>query len=186
MTSNNDLSFLEDAQPSPVTALGALMEYVNNLDQINNEIEDLEKQLDERKSVKRNLEESVIPALLDQHGVSEIKLSNGRNVTVGEDLFCRLPEDIEKRMAALSWLRENGAGDKIRSEAKIEGANQELFDQLSALGIGFAKVETVHPASLKSWFKEVVGLKKGSMAIMALEEIPAEFGVFIKRTTKIK
>ena len=182
----NDLSFLEDTGPAPETALGALMEYVNNLDQINNEIADLEKQLDERKGVKRNLEESVIPALLDQHGVSEIKLANGRNVTVGEDLFCRLPEDIEKRMAALSWLRENGASDKIKSEAKIEEATQETFDRLSSLGIGFAKVETVHPSSLKSWFKEVVGLKKGSMAIMQPDEIPAEFGVFIKRTTKIK
>ena len=183
---NDDLSFLEDSGPAPTTATGELMEYVNNLDQINTEIADLEKQLDERKQVKRNLEESVIPSLLDQHGVSEIKLSNGRVVTVGEDLFCRLPEDIEKRMAALAWLRENGAGDKIRSEAKIEEADQAMFDKLSAMGIGFAKVETVHPSSLKSWFKEVVGLKKGSMAIMQPDEIPSEFGVFIKRTTKIK
>ena len=183
---SDDLSFLEETLPTAETATGELMEFVNNLDQINTDIEDLEKQLDEKKQVKRNLEESVIPALLDQHGVSEIKLSNGRMVTVGEDLYCRLPEDVERRMAALSWLRAHGASDKIKSEAKIEGATQETFDQLSGLGIGFAKVETVHPASLKSWFKEVVGLKKGSMAIMQPDEIPAEFGVFIKRTTKIK
>ena len=52
---NDDLSFLEDSGPAPTTATGELMEYVNNLDQINTEIADLEKQLDERKQVKKNL-----------------------------------------------------------------------------------------------------------------------------------
>lgn len=186
MENNEDLSFLDTPRPVQETAMGELMEYVNILNSIEEDILDCEQHLAEQKDMKRKLEEEVIPQLLDQHGVSEIKLSNGKVVTVGEDLYCRLPEDAGKRQVALAWLRENGGGDKIKSEAVISEATDETCRELSSLGIGFTRSETVHPASLKAWFKELIGLRKGSVAIIRQEDIPAEFGVFVKRTTKLR
>jgi len=180
-----ELGFLEKVE-TPITATGDLMQYITSLDQVNDEIAAVEEQLATLKSVKRTLEEQTIPMFMDQHGVAEVKLANGRMVTVGEDLFCRLPEDVEKRMFALEWLREHGAGDKVKNEATIEQVSDETLEFLNSNGIGYRKVENVHPASLKAWFKELVGLKKGSVAQMSPDEIPQEFGVYIRRTTKIK
>lgn len=182
---NDAVEFLEHVE-TPVTATGDLMQYIDALDRLNDEIAAAEDQLATLKSVKRTLEEQTIPMFMDQHGVAEMKLSNGRTVTVGEDLFCRLPEDSEKRMFALQWLKEHGAEDKIRNEATIEQVSPDTLDLLNRNGIGYRKVETVHPASLKAWFKEFVGLKKGTVAQASPDEIPAEFGVYVRRTTKIK
>ena len=79
------------------------------------EIAALEEQLKTKKLEADDISSRVIPELLAEQGLSEIKLADGSKVSVKKEFRCTLPKDEAKREQAYKWLRDQGLGDIIKN-----------------------------------------------------------------------
>jgi len=85
------------------------------LKQKEDEIANLEEQLKNKKAEADDISSRVIPELLAEQGLSEIKLADGSKVSVKKEFRCTLPKDETKREQAYKWLRDQGLGDIIKN-----------------------------------------------------------------------
>ena len=83
------------------------------------EISDLEEQLKKKKEEADFISSSVIPELLAEQGLSEIKLADGSKVSVKKEFRATVPKDDTKRENALQWLRNQGLGDIIKNNVSV-------------------------------------------------------------------
>ena len=73
------------------------------LKQKEDEIAALEEQLKSKKLEADDISSRVIPELLAEQGLSEIKLADGSKVAVKKEFRCTLPKDEEKPVALTSF-----------------------------------------------------------------------------------
>ena len=83
------------------------------------EIVELEELLKKKKEEADYISSSVIPELLAEQGLSEIKLSDASKVSVRKEFRATVPKDDIKREAALQWLRDQGLGDIIKNNVSV-------------------------------------------------------------------
>ena len=79
------------------------------------EIAKLEEQLKNKKAEADDISSRVIPELLAEQGLSEIKLADGSKVSVKKEYRCTLPKDEVKRQQCYDWLRDQKLGDIIKN-----------------------------------------------------------------------
>ena len=89
------------------------------LKQKEDEIAALEDQLKNKKAEAEDIGSRVIPELLAEQGLSEIKLADGSKVSVRKEFRATVPKDDMKREAALQWLRDQGLGDIIKNNVTV-------------------------------------------------------------------
>ena len=89
------------------------------LKQKEDEIAALENQLKNKKAEAEDIGSRVIPELLAEQGLSEIKLADGSKVSVRKEFRATVPKDDMKREAALQWLRDQGLGDIIKNNVSV-------------------------------------------------------------------
>ena len=89
------------------------------LKQKEDEIALLEEQLKSKKAEADDIGSRVIPELLAEQGLSEIKLADGSKVSVRKEFRATVPKDDMKREAALQWLRDQGLGDIIKNNVTV-------------------------------------------------------------------
>src|SRR6056300_180862 len=145
------------------------------------QIEQREEEISKLKSQARDLEERTIPDMMQEAGVSLLKLKDGSTVEVKPFYAAKIPESrIEE---AFSWLRGNGHEDLIKNTVTAS-FNRGQDNQVSELikvceenGFAYNKKEKVEPMTLKAFVKEQVETGK---------ELPFDlFGVYIANKTKI-
>tara|TARA_B100001113_G_C20961564_1_gene557653 strand:+ start:84 stop:713 length:630 start_codon:yes stop_codon:yes gene_type:complete len=83
------------------------------------EIAALEEQLKNKKAEADDISSRVIPELLAEQGLSEIKLADGSKVSVKKEYRCTLPKDEVKRQQCYDWLRDQGLGDIIKNNVFV-------------------------------------------------------------------
>ena len=83
------------------------------------EIAALEDQLKAKKAEADDIGSRVIPELLAEQGLTEIKLSDGSKVSVKREYRATVPADEVKREAALQWLRDQKLGDIIKNNVSV-------------------------------------------------------------------
>jgi hypothetical protein len=79
------------------------------------EIAALEEQVKNKKAEADDISSRVIPELLAEQGLSEIKLDDGSKVAVKKEYRCTLPKDEVKREQCYEWLRNEKLGDIIKN-----------------------------------------------------------------------
>ena len=89
------------------------------LKQKEDEIASLEEQLKSKKAEADDIGSRVIPELLAEQGLSEIKLADGSKVSVKKEFRATVPKDDTKRENALQWLRDQGLGDIIKNNVSV-------------------------------------------------------------------
>ena len=89
------------------------------LKQKEDEIASLEEQLKSKKAEADDISSRVIPELLQEQGLSEIKLADGSKVSVKKEYRCTLPKDEDKRTQCYKWLRDQGLGDIIKNNVFV-------------------------------------------------------------------
>ena len=90
-----------------------------NLKKIEDDIAAIEEQLKKKKEEADHISSKVIPELLAEQGLSEIKLSDGSKVSVKQEFRCTLPKDDVKREQAYEWLRNEKLGDIIKNNVFV-------------------------------------------------------------------
>ncbi len=153
----------------------------NKLLETQNEIAKLEDRLKTFKTTETTLSEQTIPNLMQQAGVSLIKLKDGSSVEIKPFYAARIPSS--KIEEAFEWLRTNGHGDLIKNNVmltfgrKQDNEAKSLVAELREKGHNVKQAEKVEPMTLKAFVKEQIQDGKN---------VPSDlFGVYVASKTKI-
>ena len=153
----------------------------NHLNKLKKEIEKEEESLSILKHKARDMEERIIPEMMQEAGVSLLKLSDGSTVEVKPFYAAKIPESRVEE--AFSWLRSKGFEDIIKNTVTASfnrGQDNEVSELIKVCedhGFNYNKKEKVEPMTLKAFVKEQVEGGK---------ELPFDlFGVYIANKTKI-
>jgi vacuolar-type H+-ATPase subunit I/STV1 len=152
------------------------------------QIEDLEEQLKALKKEHTEYAEKLVPALMQEIGMSRIKTMGGLDVELQENVRASIPQDAEKRERAFSYLHDTGNDGIIKREITVRYGREDgkfaddLLRALEDMGIKeHATVEhewTIHNSTLVSFLKNE--LKEG-------KNVPMDaFGAFVQRQAKLK
>ena len=154
-----------------------------NLKKKEDEIADLEEQLKKKKEEADFISSNVIPELLAEQGLSEIKLADGSKVSVKKEFRATVPKDDTKRENALQWLRTNGLGDIIKNNVSVtfgrgeDDKAQQLLDLAVANGFDPQQKSDVSWNTLTALYRE---------RVEAGLDMPSDcFSLWIKDKTKI-
>ena len=113
MMLNDSKDFLDNVEVTTIA-----QECVN-LKKIEDDIAAIEDQLKKKKEEADHISSKVIPELLAEQGLSEIKLADGSKVSVKKEFRCTLPKDQVKREQAYEWLRNEKLGDIIKNNVFV-------------------------------------------------------------------
>jgi hypothetical protein len=180
----NNIDFETDQQQviQKTDNIQSLADQVERLEKMNRGIEKTEESLKEQKKQKDHVSMEVIPTLMSEMGLAELKLVDGSVVTVKPNYSASIT--VANREAAFNWLRNNGLGDIIKNEISVSfGRNEDnkAADYASlAKERGYQPTQKlkVEPMTLKALVRE---------RIEAGKEMPTEiFNVFVGNQTTIK
>ena len=182
MSEINDIDFEQDQQDIiEKTDIKTLSHYCLMLQNYEDQIGNLEKDLKSVKEQADKISSEVIPNLLAEQGLSSLKLADGSSVDVKKAYNCTIKKD--QMELAYNWLRENGLGDIIKNEVAVQFGKGEdnKAEQLLTLaeqeGYEPTQKQKVEPMTLKALFRE---------RVEAGLDMPSQFfNVFIKDQTKI-
>ena len=154
-----------------------------NLKQKEDEIAELEDKLKKKKEEADHISSKVIPELLAEQGLSEIKLADGSKVSVKKEFRATLPKDDLRRESAYQWLRDQGLGDIIKNNVTVsfgrgeDNKANQLMDLAVANGFTPQQKSDVAWNTLTALYEERV--KAGL-------DMPSDvFSLWIKDKTKI-
>ena len=183
-TGSGSINFEEDQQDA--------MKKTDNIQSLADQVERLESlnarlalQEDNLKNIKKDIERlsgEVIPTMMSEMGLAELKLEDGSHLKVSTSYKAHITE-ANKEMA-FNWLRDNGLGDIIKNEISVSFGrgedNKAAHYAELAKGQGLEPTQKlkVEPMTLKALVRE---------RIEAGKEMPTEiFGVFSENKTTIK
>ena len=162
-----------------IQSLADQVEKLNTLDQ---QVELLEKDLKQKKKDFEYLSGEVIPTMMAEMGLSQLKLMDGSLIDVKPNYSANIT--IANRDAAFNWLRTNGLGDIIKNEISVSfGRNEDnkaadYAALASERGYQPTQKLKVEPMTLKALVRERIESGK---------EMPTElFNVFVGNKTTIK
>jgi len=179
-----EINFEEDQQDAMKKTgnIQSLADQVERLEGVASDIETAESNLKELKKKRDHISGEVIPTMMSEMGLAELKLHDGSHLKVSTSYRAHISE-ANKEMA-YNWLRNNGLGDIIKNEISLSfGRNEDNkaahYAEL-AKGQGFQPTQKmkVEPMTLKALVRE---------RIEAGKEMPTEiFGIFSENKTTIK
>ena len=183
-TGSGSIDFEKDQEDimNKTTNIQSLADQVQMLEGVQRRIITSEENLKDLKKEQDRLSGEVIPTMMSEMGLSELKLQDGSHLKVSTSYKAHITE-ANKEMA-FNWLRNNGLGDIIKNEISVSfGRNEDNkaadYAEL-AKGQGFQPTQKmkVEPMTLKALVRE---------RIEAGKEMPTEiFGVFSENKTTIK
>ena len=147
------------------------------------EVAELEDKLKAKKAEADDISSRVIPELLQEQGLQEIKLADGSKVSVKKEFRATLPKDDLRRESAYQWLRDQGLGDIIKNNVTVsfgrgeDNKANQLMDLAVANGFTPQQKSDVAWNTLTALYEERV--KAGL-------DMPSDvFSLWIKDKTKI-
>ena len=178
------IDFEQDQQDAMKKTEGiqSLADQVERLELCDDRIADIENDLKMMKKKRDHISGEVIPTMMSEMGLAELKLHDGSHLKVSTSYRATITE--ANKEAAFNWLRENGLGDIIKNEISVSfGRNEDNkaadYAEL-AKSNGFQPTQKmkVEPMTLKALVRE---------RIEAGKDMPTEiFGVFSENKTTIK
>ena len=178
------INFEQDQQDAmkKTENIQSLADQVEMLEGLHKRIETSENNIKDLKKEYQRISGEVIPTMMSEMGLAELKLSDGSHLKVSTTYRATITE--ANKETAFNWLRDNGLGDIIKNEILVSfGRNEDNkaadYAEL-AKGQGFQPTQKmkVEPMTLKALVRE---------RIEAGKEMPTEiFGIFSENKTTIK
>lgn len=182
-------SVLEDDYSGDTTALDA--DKLNLLARLAQEgldtqaqIADLEAKLKVANENLSRITERAIPTIMDEIGMSDFRLTNGRRITVTDKVRASIP--VARKLEAVAWLDEHDLSGMIKRTITISfNRDEEKWANRVEADLRKRKAELrlnkeykVEPPTLTAWATRT--LKEGG------EIDPELFGIFVQRRAKIE
>ena len=163
------------------TEIKSLSEQVLKLRDLEAEVKSDEERIKTKQKEIARISEDVIPTMLSEMGLSQLKLADGSSVDVKP--FYNASISVANREKAYKWLRDNGLGDIIKNDVTVSfGRNEDnkAVDYANlAKSQGFEPTQKlkVEPMTLKALVRE---------RIEAGQEMPMDiFNVYVGNRTKL-
>ena len=180
----DEINFEADQQDAmkKTESIGSLADQVERLELCDDRIADIENDLKMMKKKRDHISGEVIPTMMSEMGLAELKLHDGSHLKVSTSYKAHISEANKEQ--AFNWLRDNGLGDIIKNEISVSfGRNEDNkaadYAEL-AKGQGFQPTQKmkVEPMTLKALVRERAEAGK---------DMPTElFGIFSENKTTIK
>ena len=153
------------------------------LKQKEDEVAELEDKLKAKKAEADDISSRVIPELLQEQGLQEIKLADGSKVSVKKEFRATLPKDDVRREAAYKWLRDQGLGDIIKNNVTVSFGKGEDNKANQMMDLAVANGFTPQQKSDVAW-NTLTALYEER--VKAGLDMPSDvFSLWIKDKTKI-
>lgn len=160
----------------------SLSNEVQKMESLSKEIEDMEENLKKKKKDLDVISGEVIPTMMSEMGLSQLKLMDGSQIDVKP--FYNATITVANRESAFNWLRQNGLGDIIKNEMVVsfgrgeDNKAAEYAELAKSQGLQPAQKLKVEPMTLKALVRQ---------RIEAGQEMPTEiFSIFVGNKTTIK
>ena len=160
----------------------SLSNEVQKMESLVKEIEDIEENLKKRKKDLDVISAEVIPTMMSEMGLSQLKLMDGSMIDVKP--FYNATITVANRESAFNWLRQNGLGDIIKNEMVVsfgrgeDNKAAEYAELAKSQGLQPAQKLKVEPMTLKALVRQRIEEGK---------EMPTEiFSIFVGNKTTIK
>ena len=164
------------------TNIKTLSDQVLKLRAMEDQLKIMEDALKTKKKEIDRVSGEVIPTMLSEMGLSQLKLADGSSVDVKP--FYSATISAQNKDKAYSWLRTNGLGDIIKNDISVSfGRNEDdkaakYADLAKSNGYQPTQKLKVEPMTLKALVRE---------RIEAGKEMPTEiFNIFVGNKTTIK
>jgi hypothetical protein len=188
--SDTELSYLEETDEPTGTGLVDIVQQVSILKGVLSIVDETETVLSQLKEKARHLSEEVIPQMFDTNNITYLQVhddSGEFSVSIKEDVKASLPkEDPIKRLQALDWLSNHGGGEMIVDTVTMENPTIAVIDRLNEEGVDYSRKQDVNSTSLAAWFREKLGIKKGTIPSLDRSELPTCMNVYAYRKTVLK
>ena len=137
----------------------SLADQVERLELCDDRIADIENDLKMMKKKRDHISGEVIPTMMSEMGLAELKLHDGSHLKVSTSYRATITE--ANKETAFNWLRNNGLGDIIKNEILVAfGRNEDnkaaSYAEL-AKSQGFQPTQKmkVEPMTLKALVREL-------------------------------
>ena len=164
------------------TNIKTLSDQVLKLRAMEDQLKIMEEALKTRKKEIDRVSGEIIPTMLAEMGLSQLKLADGSSVDVRP--FYSATISAQNKDKAYSWLRTNGLGDIIKNEISVSfGRNEDnkaagYAELAKSNGYQPTQKLKVEPMTLKALVRE---------RIEAGKDMPTEiFNIFVGNKTTIK
>lgn len=176
------------AEPEKVDA-AYVYKLIGQIESCDHDIEIADEQLKIAKEARRKLVEDVIPEVMDEVGMEEMKTREGDLLFIDAKTRCSIK--AKKKLDALKWLDENGHGKMIKRQLVVDLGNDSIdVDKQcrGAINTQFLNKENPVPDMKTEKKVEPSTLTKFADGEMkAGRELPEDFfSVFTQRTAKVK
>tara|TARA_R100000388_G_scaffold15547_1_gene12393 strand:- start:73 stop:618 length:546 start_codon:yes stop_codon:yes gene_type:complete len=159
-----------------------LSELCTRLLELQKQITKCEDNIKNLRNEERLLSENEIPNLMQQSGISSLKLTDGSSVEVKPFYAAKIP--VSKTDEAFDWLSSNGYGDLIKNQVSLTFGKSEdnvansIVEDLKSKGHNVSQKKKVEPMTLKAFVRE---------QIQSGQKLPMDlFGVYVSNKTTIK
>ena len=169
-----------------------ILDKSENIKSLSNEVQKMESLVKEIESIEENLKKKkkdldvisgeVIPTMMSEMGLSQLKLMDGSQIDVKP--FYNATITVANRESAFNWLRQNGLADIIKNEMVVsfgrgeDNKAAEYAELAKSQGLQPAQKLKVEPMTLKALVRQ---------RIEAGQEMPTEiFSIFVGNKTTIK
>jgi len=177
------------------TELARLQQLVKEYQSRDAMVKDLEEELKLAKEAFNIVAQQEIPNILNQYGLSDIKLASGEKITVKEELSVSVKDD--KLLDFYKFLKDRGDEDIIKLMFQFRRMPEEkmndLFIFLKEYDYDYEYEKGVHPQTLKKYFKELLGIGQDDREegirlkrYLRPEDVKSFATFFTYYTTKIK
>ena len=160
----------------------SLADQVQRLEGLISRIETSENNLKDLKKEYQRISGEVIPTMMSEMGLAELKLQDGSHLKVSTSYRATITEANKEE--AFNWLRTNGLADIIKNEVVVSFGRGEdnkaasYADLARGQGLQPTQKLKVEPMTLKALVRE---------RLEAGKEMPTEiFSVFVGNKTTIK
>lgn len=155
-----------------ITQTNALMENINK--QVTELRRLLQAKLDAEAALEKATKEyekysrETIPELFKFNGLETLELSDGSRVSIVTKTTCSLNKNDKDKANVAEWLRQQGAGDLVKSELHVPSSQLALVKQA---GIIHEEVTTMNTNSVKAYLLTALG-QKGEKATITINDLP--------------
>ena len=152
-------NILNDAENKPVSsdAMKQISELAETQVQLEDYITTSEKELADLKVQLYKVQQELLPEALLAIGMTSFTLKDGSTISCGKVYQAHISKANAEE--AHKWLRDNGHGDIIKNEVKVNfGKDQDVEanafkEQLNKDGQTYTAKEPVHASTLKSFVR---------------------------------
>lgn len=152
------MDFETEVRTPSATDMVRIQEAIALLRQLQGEAEMKKLELDRVLGQIARVSEVEIPAIFDELGIQDMRLIDGRRVTIKSDFRPSISED--NREEVFLWMRTHNHAELIKNELKVvfgKGEDSQaavLLERLALEGLAVDFKTFVHPATLAAFVRE--------------------------------